>query len=86
MGRPLSKHEGTEEYAIYKNKKLNQEIAGARQQARDALLSQNQRLRAADARNPTPAVWSQFGCEGLSPAAWWVLSLPSGHSQKYTNQ
>jgi uncharacterized protein DUF3435 len=38
--RPLSKHEGTEEYAIYK--KLKQEIAGARQRARDALLSRIQ--------------------------------------------
>jgi hypothetical protein len=40
MGRPLSKHEGTQEYAIHK--KLNQEITGARQRARDALLSQIQ--------------------------------------------
>jgi seryl-tRNA synthetase len=37
MGRPLSKHEGTEEYANAIYKKLNQEIAGARQRARDAL-------------------------------------------------
>ncbi|KAL6228990.1 hypothetical protein BDW75DRAFT_235532 [Aspergillus navahoensis] len=40
MGRPLSKHEGTQEYLMHK--KLNQEITGARQRARDALLSQIQ--------------------------------------------
>lgn len=40
MGRPLSNHHGTEQYAIYK--KLNQEIAGARQRARNALLTQIQ--------------------------------------------
>ncbi|TQB67628.1 hypothetical protein MPDQ_005096 [Monascus purpureus] len=40
MGRPLSNHHGTEQYALYK--KLNQEIAGARQRARNALLAQIQ--------------------------------------------
>jgi hypothetical protein len=40
MGRPLSNHHGTEQYAMYK--KLNQEIAGARQRARNALLTQVQ--------------------------------------------
>ncbi|KAL2783868.1 hypothetical protein BJX66DRAFT_317676 [Aspergillus keveii] len=40
MGRPLSRHEGTQEYVTHK--KLNQEIMGTRQRARDALLSQIQ--------------------------------------------
>ncbi|KAI2959645.1 hypothetical protein CBS147352_10781 [Aspergillus niger] len=40
MGRPLSNHHGTEQYEMYK--KLNQEIAGARQRARKALLAQIQ--------------------------------------------
>lgn len=40
MGRPLSKHQGTEQYTMYK--KLNQEITGARQRARNALLTQIQ--------------------------------------------
>jgi hypothetical protein len=40
MGRPLSQHEGTKRYAIYK--KLNQEISGARQRARDKLLAEIQ--------------------------------------------
>lgn len=36
MGHPLSNHHGTEQYTMYK--KLNQEITGARQRARKALL------------------------------------------------
>ncbi|KAJ5239886.1 hypothetical protein N7468_004505 [Penicillium chermesinum] len=40
MGRPLSNYYKTEQYTIYK--KLNQEIAGARQRARNALLTQIQ--------------------------------------------
>lgn len=60
MGRPLSNHYGTEQYTIYK--KLNQEIAGARQRARNALLtpgSSKVRPRATDAGNQTSAVWMQ---------------------------
>jgi hypothetical protein len=40
MGRPLSQHEGTKRYTIYK--KLNQEISSARRRARDKLLSEIQ--------------------------------------------
>ncbi|KAL4891366.1 hypothetical protein BDV59DRAFT_203545 [Aspergillus ambiguus] len=40
MGRPLSNNHGTKRYAMYK--KLNQEIAGARQRARNVLLTQIQ--------------------------------------------
>ncbi|KAH2023468.1 hypothetical protein KXV65_000697, partial [Aspergillus fumigatus] len=40
MGRPLSQHEGTKRYTIYK--KLNQEISGARKRARDKLLAEIQ--------------------------------------------
>ncbi|PLN74657.1 hypothetical protein BDW42DRAFT_189660 [Aspergillus taichungensis] len=40
MGRLLSTHYRTEQYTMYK--KLNQEIAGARQRARNALLTQIQ--------------------------------------------
>lgn len=40
MRRPLSTHHGTEQYTMYKE--LNQEIAGARQRTRNALLTQIQ--------------------------------------------
>jgi hypothetical protein len=40
LGRPLSRHRGTVKYDTYK--KLNQEINGARERARNALLSQIQ--------------------------------------------
>ncbi|KAI3226235.1 hypothetical protein DTO012A9_9396 [Penicillium roqueforti] len=40
LGRPLSRHRGTVKYDAYK--KLNQEINGARERARNALLSQIQ--------------------------------------------
>ncbi|KAH2975874.1 hypothetical protein KXV25_006790 [Aspergillus fumigatus] len=40
LGRPLARHHGTVKYEVYQ--KLNQELAGARQRARDALLAQLQ--------------------------------------------
>ncbi|KKA16204.1 C2H2 finger domain protein [Rasamsonia emersonii CBS 393.64] len=40
LGRPLARHRGTVKYEVYQ--KLNQELAGARQRARDALLAQLQ--------------------------------------------
>ena len=64
MGRPLSKHEETEEYAIYK--KLNQEIAGARQQARDALLSQIQAKH--DREHPMRGIQRQLSGVKLAEA------------------
>jgi hypothetical protein len=40
IGRPLERHRGTVKYDVYK--KLNQELAGARQRARDGLLAELQ--------------------------------------------
>ncbi|KAJ5086714.1 hypothetical protein NUU61_008021 [Penicillium alfredii] len=72
LGRPLSRHKGTAKYMAYK--KLNQEIAGARQRARNSLLSQIQLKY--DREQPMLDIQQQLSGVKLAETANKLLECP----------